>query len=730
MAAATLATLVAVVYAWRWWEARRTAREAPAPVPVTVQKRSETFSFSKVEGDRTLYTVRASQATEFREGGKSLLQDVWITIYGRQGQRFDNIHTRECDYLAAEGRVICAGEVSIDLESAEEARAEPGARAIRIRTAHITFDRESGEAWTERPVEFQFSYGSGRGVGVRYSTTRAVVRLEREVQVLLASRQPDGPPLQLTGSALEYHRHTQTMRLLGPVLARQGLSELSAAAMTLEFDSAMRAQRLVADGADGPTRPQLRWSEADVREQQLTATQFVARFSSGGHVTQIAALGEVSGTARHGARQDKLQAEKAVVEMGPGSQPRTLEASGTVRIESQFGPRAQKLETEALRFDFHGGRGRAARHAETLAHALLGLRDAGEVTTLRAARLAADFGPRNRLEKLRGAGGVEIERRIGSGPEQRTTSETFSLSFGRGGEWTRAEQSGRVRFREGPRTAEAERARMVRATALLTLEGSANVTDAGARTTAQSIELNQQTGEAVATGNVRTSYRGAGESGSSAFNFAAEPAHISADGLRASRDAGRALYTGRVRLWQGDAVIESDRMELVRQGQQVLAQGNVRGVFPQASAANPGIGNVAASEKDLVRFSAARLTFTGADGHARLEERVTTESQAARISARSLDLFFSARGGVPQVARAEAHGTCIVRQGNRRGAAERCDYDAADGKFVLSGGQPTLSDTVFGTTTGRQLTFFLADDKILVESEEGSRTVTRHRVEK
>jgi hypothetical protein len=80
------------------------------------------------------------------------------------------------------------------------------------------------------------------------------------------------------------------------------------------------------------------------------------------------------------------------------------------------------------------------------------------------------------------------------------------------------------------------------------------------------------------------------------------------------------------------------------------------------------------------------------------------------------------------LSKAIATGGVTVLQGDRRGTAERADYVASDGKFILSGGKPTLYDSVFGTTTGRQLTFFLADDRILVDSEEGSRTLSRHRV--
>jgi hypothetical protein len=62
--------------------------------------------------------------------------------------------------------------------------------------------------------------------------------------------------------------------------------------------------------------------------------------------------------------------------------------------------------------------------------------------------------------------------------------------------------------------------------------------------------------------------------------------------------------------------------------------------------------------------------------------------------------------------------------------ADRAEYTAADGKFVLSGGQPTLANAVSDTTTGRSLTFFVASDTILIDSQEGSRTLTKHRIEK
>jgi lipopolysaccharide export system protein LptA len=80
--------------------------------------------------------------------------------------------------------------------------------------------------------------------------------------------------------------------------------------------------------------------------------------------------------------------------------------------------------------------------------------------------------------------------------------------------------------------------------------------------------------------------------------------------------------------------------------------------------------------------------------------------------------------------KALAQGNVVVRQADRRATAEQALYTASDGKFTLSGGQPTIVDAQNDTTTGRSLTFFIASDTILIDSQEGSRTLTKHRVDK
>jgi lipopolysaccharide export system protein LptA len=127
------------------------------------------------------------------------------------------------------------------------------------------------------------------------------------------------------------------------------------------------------------------------------------------------------------------------------------------------------------------------------------------------------------------------------------------------------------------------------------------------------------------------------------------------------------------------------------------------------------------------------LTYWGTESRARLERDANAESAEGSIHANQIFLFFSssaATSSAKQLSRAAATGDVTVRQEDRRGTSERAEYTAAEGKFVLSGGNPTVYDSTGDTTSGRQLTFFFADDRIVVDSKEGTRTVSLHRVEK
>jgi lipopolysaccharide export system protein LptA len=718
--AALLVLMVAGVYGYRAWQAARARRKAPPPPPPTVQQQSAEFSFSKVEKDRTLFTLRASRTTEFKDQNKSLLEDVWITIYGRESGRFDNIHTRQCDYDPNSGRIACLGAVQLELESAEAARQRPGQRVIHVDTRSVSFDRETGEARTDAPVTFRFPYGEGRADGVLYRTREATVELQRNVELTLSQQAKTAVPIKLTGRRLEYSRRDRTLRLFGPARVMQGNRELDAGDLVLELDEDLRARRAVATG-----EPKLLSLEPRGRAT-LEADRFESFFNVQGWAERLQAQGHVRGSRATASGSDEFEAQDVQVEMSPGGkEPRKLTAEGEVQVRSAQAGRSQSLATASLQllFSARARGGRRIESGETLAPGTIEWKTPQETTRIEAQRFSTTLDDRNHLQQLLGHDRVEVHHQASQGLPLITNSQELAVKYS-GGDWSEMEQSGNVRFRQGDRTAEADRAQFTRRAESVALSGSASVADGQSRTAAEQIWIGQPTGEIRAQGNVRTSYFPGKQNGIA--NLAPEPAHITAAKLEANSSTGHAVYSGAARLWQGDAVIEANSIELVRDEKRLEAQGNVRIVFPQS----PGPSG-SKEGPTLWNARAARLTYGSGEGRAHLDGGVSAQSRDQEIDARAMDLFLTAtQGGPQQLSRAVATGQVVVRQGQRRGTSERAEYTAAEGKFVLSGGRPTLYDASRGTTTGRQLTFFLANDKILVDSDSGSRTVTMHRVEK
>ena len=775
IAAALAALAVAGVYVNRSISRARALRLGPAAVPATVAQQSDQFSFSKVDQNRTLFTVRASHLTQYKDQNRALLEDVWITLYGRDGSRNDNIHTHECSYEPNSGVVHCQGAVEIDVDSAKPAagRAVSASSlgALQVKTSDLSFNRDSGEASTAAPVQFSFPGGHGRGIGVSYSTQDSVVRVERAVEFNLAASPKTGNlPVSASGSSLEINRDQRQVVLDGPAIVREGARELAAEKIAVDLDENNRARDVIAEG-----HPQLRADQGGAKVS-VAAAQFEAFLNADGQIERVLADGGVSGARQAPAGTDRFSAQRVEIAMLQGRNlVRDVTATGDVIAQSNEGTDSRVLKTALLRLKFSAGvplRGSKAEtieqqrieSAETLAPATIESRGGDTATTLAAKTFVAQIADGRRLEKLFGHSGVEVHSQTGAAAPQVISAAEMAVTFGAKGDWEILDETGGVHFQQADRSASADHARIVQSTNTITLEGSPVISDAVSRTTASNATVNQKSGDLRLSGGVVSTYLPAdGASGhGDAVGFGAGAAHISADMLVGSTSSGHVVYAGHARLWQGESVLDADRIELWRDDKKLQAAGHVVAVFPQASgpfaapfgeigAGKPVSSHAASSSASagptLWKVVAPSLTYWADQGKAHLEGGVIASSDQGSLASRTLDVFLGpatpaataphARAGAAspvaggrQLDRVLAQGGVVVRQGDRRGMAEQGEYTAADGKFVLSGGQPTVSDSSSNTATGRSLTFFVANDTILIDSQEGSRTLTKHRVEK
>lgn len=735
-----LISVTGTVYLRRIWGEYRDRKSAPAPAPENVDRQSSGLTFSKVDGERTIFTVQASKSINFKGKDDSRLEDVRITIFGKTGERHDVLHTQSCQY--SKETISCSGLVQIEMQSAVDA-ARGAKPLMTVETRGVSFDRTGGLAETAQRVKFSFPEGSGEAIGVQYRSEQGTLRLMKDIRLNVAQGSANvgsgkgrgSSEVHIVGSSLLFDRDARTMALAGPAQAETETQKLTGGEMLLTLSESFHAQELVVTAGAGKSEPQLT-SKTGGGGAGLVADKMTAVFAQVGWVARMDAAGSVKGKMQRAAETDDFSAENASMEMWPRvNEPKTLELKGNVSIKTGTTPSVadRTLQTSGLRVQFSEGKAGGAGHpvrAETLSTGTidwleepLGPNGLRAHTKLQGDTLQVNFGPDGKAGELRAVGNVITERAVEGKPVQSAKASDGTAQLAAGGGWTQIELRGSVKLAEGEKSAQAERAVFLRAAQSVTLTGNAVVSDGTRETHAQQIIFLQSTGDVRAEGGVRsTDFSAKGNSS----QLSAAPANLSADSMRANTKTMRAIYTGHARMWQGETVVEANTIELVKDRKEILATGNVRGIFPQT--ARKGIA--------LWHVSAGTMTYSDADNRAHLEQNAEVRSADQRIRAQAIDLFFVRTAGgkngsaTQQISRAVGTGGVIVEQGGKRGTADRGEYIAAEGKFVLSGGTPTLFDAQNGTTTGRELTFFFADDTIIVDSENGSRTVTKHRVER
>jgi lipopolysaccharide export system protein LptA len=816
-AAVLLAVVTASVYVERGVKARIERKNAPAAAAQNVSRQSNGLSFSKVEGNRKVFTVDASRSTDFKDRDLTELEAVVITIFGATGERHDVIHTQSCQYAKNGGDVVCNGAVQMDLESAADAErasksdAAAPPQIMHVETRQVTFNRASGTAATNQEVTFVFPNGNGRGTGMNYESELGTVQLLKDVTLKLQAPVPaksvtnkksagksalvlggaetkQGEDVTVTGSSLTFDRNSRKMEVRGPAAASSKTTQLAAGLLTLHLDAKFRAQELLASGELNGAAPQLTSRDAH-GTMEVHADLLAAEFAPEGWLTKITADGHVRGLRQADARgksqaeRDDVSAETAAVMMWPRvDQVKELELHHSVVLTSVSGSDANSktLRTEALRMDFSGGKeGDISRpvKAETLAPGRMEWSDSvtnnpsGKTAAAQNSRapvthtvLAADklqmlFGTLGKAKQLAADGHVRTERTMAGKPAQIATANSGVAQLVATGGWSQMDLQGDVKLQDGDRNGQADHAvfRRVEQTAVLT--GRALVRDATTETAAPRITFEQASGDTHADGGVRsTDLPGR----SSAVELAPSPIHLTSDTLQANSKTGRALYSGHARMWQGESVLEADQIELLRDTRVMNADGNIRAVFPQVTATTEAPtartpatrptppssavaltaasgGTTSSKKQNLWHVTAGSLVYRDADNHAHLEHNVVAQSADQKMRGPVVDLYFtrsnnpsaaSPQNGPQQISKAVGTSGVTVEEDGRKAVADRGVYTASDGKFVMTGGNPTLYDGSAGNTTGRQLTFFLADDTIIVDSENGSRVLTKHRVEK
>jgi len=649
---------VTVSYWLNRFRVRPVLHNVPKELGIDIQQTSEGFSLSKSEAGRTLYTIRASKAVQFKTGGRADLHDVHIVVYGKTHDRYDQIYGSEFTYDPQSGDIKALGEVHIDLQGNAEGpvkpdQAEPSElkNPLHLTTRALTFNQKTGVAKTDEVVEFRSAQASGSAKGAYYDSNANELQLKSNVHIVTtgtsaATITADSGVIQKTPrqAALQNVRVEQPDRTL---TADKGT-------MLLEADN--RVQHIVVEGnvhieSRGPTILDASSPRGDLN-MGLDNSVRQAVLSGGAKFDT------------HGANVLHGSADTFVVDFNDQGEAKLFHMIQNARVmqeprPAKSGASGQPMEVAAEQLDFVLENGNQLKTGDTVGKAMItilpspqvsrptkssgsGMDMGGNSTTVATAgKFHVTFDDDNRIKTLHGSPDSRIVSTAPGEPEKVSTARNLDVLFGPDGSAEKLVQTGDFEYHEssgkpdtGGRSAFGEVATYTPGDYMLILTGSPRVIDGGTTTTAQVIRINRQSGDGFADNDVKTTYSELKPQPNGALLANSDPIHVTAQHMTGQKQPGVAHYTGNVRLWQADNVVRAPKIDFDNEKRSIVAESDraetVSSLFVQQGQNG---------KLTPVDVSADRLTYVDEERRARYAGNVLARSATDTITAKQIDIF-------------------------------------------------------------------------------------------
>jgi len=763
---------VSVSYWFTRFRVVPTLHSVPKELGLDIQQTSDGFSLSKSEAGRTLYTIRASKAVQFKSGGRADLHNVHIVVYGHGHDRYDQIYGNEFTYDPQSGDINAVGEVHIDLQGNAEGPQKPDQalprelkNPLHLLTHSLTFNQKTGIAQTDEVVEFRSAQASGSAKGAYYDSKDNQLLLKSDVHIVTTGNKP----AIITGASGTIQKEPRQAVLLNARIDQPDKT-LTADKGTLLFEPDNSVQHVVAEGnvhieSRGPTIVDIVGPRGDLNMGPQNSVQ--QAILSGGAKFDT-----------RGANVTQGSADTFVVDFDGQKQASRFHMMKNAHMRQEpkpgkAGSSGQPMEIAADQLDFQLENGNRLKAGDTVGKAMItilpspsGSKPAnntsssqemgGNATTVATAgKFHATFDDNNRIKTLHGSPDSRIVSTSPGQPEKVSTAHDLDVIFGPDGGAEKLVQTGDFQYHEASakpdtagRSAFADVATYTTGDTMLVLRGSPRIIDGGMTTTAETIRINRQTSDGFADNDVKTTYSDLKPQLNGALLANSDPIHVTAEHMTGQKQPGVAHYTGNVRLWQTDNVVRAPKIDFDNEKRSIVAQSDASQTVSSLFVQQGQDGKLTP-----VDVTSDKLIYVDEERRARYTGNVFAKSTTNTITAKQIDVYLKPadadkkdaapqppppqkRPGLPssngpsQIDHMVAVGNVVVTEPNRRAVGDRLVYTSDDGKYYLTGRSPSIFDAEHGTVWGDSLTFCSHDDRVLVESKRSSPTITRARTTK
>ncbi|HEY2039101.1 MAG TPA: hypothetical protein VGG95_05520, partial [Edaphobacter sp.] len=594
-----LVLVIAGFLTYAHYRTHRFLTNLPKKLGADIQQEANSYTWSQSVKGRTVFTLHAAKAIQHKDG-KYTLHDVGITVYGHgeeQSNRVDHISGKEFELDRGAGVVRAMGEVHLDLEApgkggstakspdqggAGDHDAElKNARLVHVKTSGLVYLQKLGVAATDQEIEFEYNGLTGHAKGADYNADSGVLLLHSDVKV---NGLDHGRPVLLTASKAEMNRQSRKVFLTqAKFVTVNGEGDGQSARQTVEARQATAILR-----PDGSTERLI--GEGGVKvtagdDSQVTSQRGELVLNDMSKPQSMLMTGDVHYTEENALRQAAGGAAQARAAFDrDGHMQRVIMTGGVHLNEKVFPAKGAKPSSERVltaatveaTLANDGKAGSWLRDAKADGGARLQVAEAEKdgkgvrTSSMRGNVLTAHFvkeGGRSRLSEVHGDGATILEQNGANGVVQTSSGDTLGVTFRQASsnasgreEIANAVQQGHVVLTrtlpakpgvsEGQEIdkALAEKATFDGGTQRMTLTGSVEMQSPEGSLWANRVVTEQKTGDLIADGAVKASYRQGGQG---------ESVHVLAARADVKKASDTATFYGAggkaARLWQGSS---------------------------------------------------------------------------------------------------------------------------------------------------------------------------------
>jgi lipopolysaccharide export system protein LptA len=746
--------------------------------------------------------AEARAYSRIKEPSTSLVEDLKLRLFNKQGSSYTYVKSSKALFDEQTGVMTSEGDVAIIMNVPAEKEPddnEATAKLIRVQGSGVRYDTKTGQATTDKAAKFQFADGNGEAVGLEYDPAKRELHLKSQVSLNWVGNAAPDKVMHIEAGDLLYKELDQTVYLSPWSRMKRGTTTIEAKDSLVALQDGRLHQ---VDSAFGKGE-----EVQDERHITFSADKLISFFNDDGAITSI--VGENSArivaadpaakttvTSQRGELHFLVETKQAKDKVSSDSVLQSVQADGGAVVESVPQPRPNVLpaETRILRsehlwMDMKPG-GQEIKDIQTSAKARLEFkpnRPSQSYRTLNADRIFISYGEENSIDNFHAwKASTRTDRpqqtpavakavidakesaskqpdskdpkKAGPQPPAYTWSDELVAKFApKTSQLTTIDQTGSFRYQEGDRQARAGRAHMDQTSNQITLTEAARIWDGSGSTAADSIFMNQASGDMDATGHV-ASTRQPDNSAQNSGTLLDDSKPMQAKGDKmVARDSNLKIrYEGHAVVWQGANRTAASQIDIDRDAGTFRATGNVVSELQdqkkQASdsstqpdlskdnkktaTAEGKLASASSSGSDKMIYTVVRapeLLYDDGEKVAHYTGGVRLVRDAMTVTSQELRAFFKQDQSKKDddsssLDHVFADGNVVVTEVNptrtRTGTAPHAEFYADDSKLILNGGGAQMVDSGKGTTRGQELTYFNGDDRLLVKGEKNALVVT------